>query len=114
MKKLNILHDIGERLKGIDNNISKFLEKFYQSTIINEIRQEDLRKYESIKEILNNEMLFTQIDKSFIKDLRELIGAWCPSTADLYYDVIHARAQVLGRPIENSREYYAYITQYLR
>jgi hypothetical protein len=114
MKKLNILHDISERLKGIDNDMPKFLEKFYQSTIINEIKKEDMNKYKLILKELTNESLFNQLDKDFIKDLIELIGPWCSSNQKLYYDIIHERAVWFKRPFKNSREYYAYIMTYMK
>jgi len=49
-----------------------------------------------------------------MKAMENLLGPWGPSNQTIYYEVIHERAVYFKRPIENSRDYYAYIMQYIK
>jgi hypothetical protein len=112
--KSTSIEQIRASLKSIENDIPKFLGNFFQSTLTNKIKQEDLLKYKQILKELKNENLFNKLDKDFIKDLIELIGPWCQSNQKVYYDIIHERAIWFKRPFKNSREYYEYIMTYMK
>jgi hypothetical protein len=85
MKKQTSIKEIKERLKGIDKDIPNVLEEFYQSTLVGEIKTEELRKYEEIKEVLRNEELYYKVDNIFMNCLKELIETWCPYNQEVYY-----------------------------
>jgi len=112
--KTSSLNKIKKRLEGIDNNIPRFLKEFYQSAIVSEITTEGLKKYNSIKTELKSIEIYNQEDKEFMKDMENLIGIWEINNQGIYYEIIHERAKYFKRPIENSRDYYAYIMQFIK
>jgi hypothetical protein len=112
--KVTSLKEIRETLKGIDNNIPRFLKEFYQSTLVNEITTQTLRKYERIIKALKEESIYEKADKEFMELMESFIGPWDSDNQTIYYEIIHARAVYFKRPIVHSRDYYAFILQYMK
>lgn len=58
--------------------------------------------------------MYLQRDEEFMREMEKLIGIWCNNNQGIYYEIIHERANYFKSPIENSRDYYAYIMQFIK